>query len=183
MYLFMNYCDLINTVCPVNCLIYTVQSPARSYPFFFFFGYINLDYTPQTIQCVQCTSINASYALHSQGFICCILPGLLRGVLSFQAEGERKHPDEGSTLTADSRVTRGSLPFPWHWLPQSRSQALLGTPISSITGKYESQRHPRQKPQKTLLTISFHPEDHGHQQVRLMSQAEGEAQASWKSLY
>lgn len=101
----MNYRDLINTIFPVNCLIYTVQSPARSHPFS---GYSDPDYTPRTIQCIRCTSINADYQLHSFTIVCRILPGLRRGGLSSLAAGERKggsHGQEGGPPTADSGLT------------------------------------------------------------------------------
>ena len=113
MYLLMNYRDLINTVFPVNCLIYTVRSPARSYPFA---GYSDLDYTPRTIQCVQCTSINADYQLHSLRIVCYILPGPWRGGLSSLAAGERKggsSAQEGGAPNSRQRGNRAAFcPFP-----------------------------------------------------------------------
>ena len=127
----MNYRDLINAVCPVNCLIYTVQSPARSCPFFFCIHKFGLHFLNSSV--CQCASINANYPLHSQGFICSL-------------------HREGSTLTADSRVTRCSLPFSFHWLPQSRSQALLVTP--SCPG-LENMSHKTPQTEATEDTLNY----------------------------
>lgn len=65
-------------------LLDTVRSPAGSYPFS---EYLNLDDIPWTIQCIRCPGIDTDYHLHSLGFPCYNLPGLLRGVLSSLAEG------------------------------------------------------------------------------------------------
>ena len=64
-------------------LLDTVRSPAGSYPFS---EYLNLDDIPWTIQCIRCPGIDTDYHLHSLGFPCYNLPGLLRGVLSSLAE-------------------------------------------------------------------------------------------------
>lgn len=145
-----------NTVCPVNCLIYTVQSPARSYPFLFRIHKFGLHSSNYSV--CSCTNINANYPLHSQGFICCILPGLLRGVLSFRLKGRgrvcsligEEHPH------SRQQGNQGlSTLFPLLAAPERKLGPFQVLPISSITGKHESQRLPRQKPQKALQPYPF----------------------------
>lgn len=142
----MNYSGPINTVFPVNCLIYTAQPLARSYPFS---GYSNLDYTPKTIKCVKCASINPDYHLHGFECLAFIFPGLLRGRLSSLAEVERKkgvrwsgeqmwgrHPGQ---QTASNLATR--LSFSFQGCPRDdASAALPGTSVLSVTGEHQSPR-------------------------------------------
>lgn len=142
----MNYSGPINTVFPGKHLIYTVQSLARSFPFS---GYSNLDYTPQTIKCVKCTSINPDYHLHSFGSLSFIFPGLLRGGLSSLAEVKRKKGSPGQESRCEggthgqqmaSHLAAG-LSFSFQGCPPAHTSAALpDTSVLSIPGEHQSQR-------------------------------------------
>ena len=138
-YLSVNYSGPINTVFPVDCLIYTVQFLARSQPFS---GYSNLDYIPKTIKCVTCTNRNPDQLLHSFGLVSSTLPGLLRVRYSSLAKnkGEGGWPVRRGKLggmcqrAADSGATWPLCPFP---SPATPEQTLCGFPhtfVLFITG-------------------------------------------------